>query len=296
MKTILISGCNGFLGSHLMNFYFSKSEYEVIGLIRSTSNTFRINEVLLNSFIYKIDEVSLETIFNNHNIDIVINTVCNYGRSNDSYQDLLNSNFLFGKNLIDVSNNFNIRLFINTDTLLPNNINNYTKTKGLFRDYLKSTKFNLKIVNLRIDHMYGPGDDKNKFFGWFIHQIRHTDKSIELTSGEQKRDFIFIDDVVRAYDFIISYKFNFNLFNEYDLITNQFVKMKDLILLIIDKISKIDNKDYRSRLFFGAKKYRLNDVMIPKTNNFSLISIGWKPVDDLNTGLNKLLNNLNEFK
>ena len=65
---------------------------------------------------------------------------------------------------------------------------------------------------------------------------------------------------------------------------------------IIDKISKIDNKDYRLRLFFGAKKYRLNDVMIPKTNNFSLISIGWKPVYDLNTGLNKLLNNLNEFK
>ena len=46
--------------------------------------------------------------------------------------------------------------------------------------------------------MYGPNDDENKFVLFLIKKILQNE-SIQLTKCEQKRDFIYIDDLVEAY-------------------------------------------------------------------------------------------------
>lgn len=290
MNTILITGSNGFLGSFLCNYFFTQNNYKLIGLVRSTSDRYRINHMSSLIDIYEIDKVDLEFIFSKHKIDIIINTVCNYGRNNSTYDELLHSNFIFGKNLIDSAINYNVDLFINTDTLLPNNLNPYSETKTLFRNYMKSLNFDLKVLNLRIDHMYGPKDDNNKFIQWLIDEIRYTSNQIGLTSGEQLRDFIYIDDVVEAYHHIIMNKSIFkSKYNELDLITNCLTPMKEIITLLAEKLSNVDKKLYLSRLSFGEKKYRKNEPMRPKLSNKSLTSLGWKPKYDLETGLNKVV-------
>lgn len=287
MKSILISGANGFLGSHLFNFFSKKNQFKTFGLIRSSSDISRIKSNKLKNLIL-IDKIDFEKIFKNYRIDIVINTVCNYGRKNESEQSLINSNYLFGKKLVEISNKYNIDLFINTDTLLTDNINLYSKTKALFRKYLNSKIFKIKIVNLRIDHMYGPGDDENKFIYWLIKKLRLTNDKIELTTGEQKRDFIFIDDVVNAYSFIITNnhkKFKIN----YDLITHQFTTVKNFVFHLANEMEILDNKEYKSRLIFGVKDYRENDVMIPITNSLSLKTEGWACDIKIKKGIKELL-------
>ena len=290
MKTILISGANGFLGSYLCNYFCKKNNYTVIGLIRSSSETHRIEQLKSSIHLYEIDKVDIDFIFNKYKINIIINTVCNYGRKNSNYEELFNSNFLFGKNLIDIAISFNVDLFINTDTLLPENLNSYSETKTLFRKYIRSLNSKLKIVNLRIDHMYGPGDDTNKFIPWLINQIRNTTNEIELTSGDQLRDFIYIDDVVSAFYNVVLASSKLNSYIEYDLITDQSVKMKKIILLISEKISSVDNKSNLSRLNFGAKEYRKNEVMTTTYTGNSLNSIAWKPRFSLDYGISKILN------
>ncbi len=290
MNTILITGSNGFLGSYLCSYFFNQNNYKVIGLVRSTSNKYRINH--LNSLIdiYEIDKVDLDFIFNKHKIDIIINTVCDYGRNDNRYDQLYDSNFIFGKSLVDSAVNFNTELLINTDTLLPNNLNTYSETKTLFRNYMQSLNSDLKIFNLRIDHMYGPKDDTNKFIQWLINEIRSTSNQIGLTSGEQLRDFIYIDDVVDAYHHVIMNKSFFKSnYNELDLITNCFTSMKKIVTLLVEKLSSADKKSYLSRLSFGQKKYRKNEVMKPQLSNESLVSLGWKPKYDLEAGLDKLI-------
>ena len=103
LKSLLISGASGFLGSHLYNFFSKKDEFKTFGLIRSSSDLSRINSKNLKN-LFVIDQTDFEHIFKKYRIEVVINTVCNYGRKNESEQSLINSNYLFGKKLVEISN------------------------------------------------------------------------------------------------------------------------------------------------------------------------------------------------
>ena len=62
MKSILISGANGFLGSHLFNFFSKKNQFKTFGLIRSSSEISRIKSNKLKNLIL-IDKIDFEKIF-----------------------------------------------------------------------------------------------------------------------------------------------------------------------------------------------------------------------------------------
>lgn len=206
---ILISGSTGFLGSYLLK-SFIKNGHEVIALKRSSSNTYRISNYLDKVTYYNIDEISLEDIFKNHKIDVVINTVTNYGRIDNKISSILDTNLIFGLKFLEESVNANIKAFINTDTLLDRNINAYALSKSQLVEWMKflSNK-QTKMMNIKIEHMYGPLDDENKFIYWLINQLKQNVEKVDLTSGIQKRDFICIDDIVNAYEAIIQ---NINTF------------------------------------------------------------------------------------
>ena len=52
---------------------------------------------------------------------------------------------------------------------------------------------------MKFDHFYGPGDSSFKFPIMIINQCLKNEKKIKLTKGIQLRDFIYIDDLIRAY-------------------------------------------------------------------------------------------------
>lgn len=69
-----------------------------------------------------------------------------------------------------------------------------------------------KMINIKIEHMYGALDDENKFIYWLINKLKQNVEKIDLTSGVQKRDFIYIDDIVSAYEnYNSKYKYFFKL-------------------------------------------------------------------------------------
>ena len=57
----------------------------------------------------------------------------------------------------------------------------------------------IKTINMQLEHFYGPGAGDANFISAMINRLIHNDPRIDLTLGEQKRDFIYIDDVVDAY-------------------------------------------------------------------------------------------------
>ena len=57
----------------------------------------------------------------------------------------------------------------------------------------------IRFANIRLEQMYGAGDDSAKFAMYLIRQCLKNISEIPLTAGEQQRDFIYIDDVVAAY-------------------------------------------------------------------------------------------------
>lgn len=290
MKTIALAGATGFLGSNLLA-AFLELDFKVVVLKRTTSNTYRINQFLHKVEVYDIDKVSVSEVFKICKVDIVVNTVCGYGRSKSSVKEVLNSNLLFGIELLEASFLNNIKSFIHTDTLLPRNLNVYSLSKAQFVDWLSFFSEKMQIVNFRIEHMYGPDDDKEKFLPWLIHQMMESDNDINLTSGEQLRDFIYIDDVVSAYTLVISNLMNLPNWNQFDIGTNNFITVKKFVLDVASKVAKVVDFDVVSKLKFGVVPYRKGEVMIPVLNNEPLLQLGWTPTVEINEGLENIIKN-----
>lgn len=286
--TILVTGCTGFLGSYLLK-SFIKLEYNVIGLKRSTSDTYRISDSLEKCTYYNIDEIELNTIFSNHQIDVVLNTVTDYGRKNNTISSILNTNLMFGLKLLEESVSNNVKAFINTDTLLERNINTYALSKAQLVDWMKfqSTK-NTKMINIKIEHMYGALDDENKFIYWFINQLKANVEKIDLTSGIQKRDFIYIDDIISAYETVISSIESLSNYEEFELGSGTTIEVKEFIQKLYKELSRTYKID--TKLNFGAVKYRDNENMHMNANISKLIKLGWNPKTSLDSGIKAIIN------
>ena len=284
---ILLAGSTGFLGRYLLE-AFIKNGNEVIALKRSTSNTSITDKNLTDIKFYNIDEVKLRDIFKNNKIDVVVNTVTNYGKNNNSASEIVMTNLMFGLELLENSIN-HAKAFINTDTLLHRNINAYTFSKAQLVDWMifLSNK-NTKIINVKLEHMYGPFSGQNNFIYWLVEQLRQNVQKIELTSGLQKRDFIYIDDVVSAYEVIIKNISKFRDYEELELGTGNSIEVKFFIEKIYEEMLKQQNID--TELLFGAIAYRENENMDMKANIQKLASFGWKPEVSIESGIKKILN------
>ena len=284
---ILLAGSTGFLGRCLLE-SFIKNGHEVIALKRSTSNTNIIDKNLNDIKFYNVDEVALRDIFKNNKVDIVVNTVNNYGKNNNSVSEIVMTNLMFGLELLENSIN-NTKAFINTDTLLYRNINAYAFSKAQLVDWMiyLSNK-NTKIINVKLEHMYGPFGGHNNFICWLVGQLRQNVHKVKLTSGLQKRDFIYIDDVVSAYEVIIKNISKFQDYEEFELGTGNSIEVKVFIEKVYKEILKQQN--INTKLLFGAIAYRENENMDMKANIQKLVSFGWKPEVSIESGIKKILN------
>ncbi len=286
--TILIAGTTGFLGSYLLK-SFIKNGHEVIGLKRSTSNSYRIEEYLNQIILYDIDKTELSDIFENHKIDIVVNTVTNYGRKDTKISSILDTNLMFGLKLLEESVYNNVKAFINTDTFLDRNINAYALSKAQLVDWMKflSNSNRTQMINIKIEHMYGPKDDKNKFIYWLINQFKQNVEKIDLTSGIQKRDFVYIEDIVSAYETIIRNIDTLLIFEEFELGSGNSIEVKEFVKQIVQEINV--NKTITTKLNFGAIPYRVNENMKMEANIQKLQNLGWKPQVSIEDGIKKTI-------
>ncbi len=244
-QTILLTGGTGFLGSHLLNALLEK-DYSVVLLKRSTSNTWRIKHLLSNVQSYDVDLVSMDEIFRSNQIDAVIHTACHYGRNGDSISSIVESNLMFGLKVLDACITGNVKTFINTDSLLPKNLNTYSLSKKQFSEWLEQLSDQIQVINLKLEHMYGPKDDSTKFISWIMSQLKENVAEIRLTKGEQLRDFIHIEDIVSAYILILDKAPVLRSFNEFEVGTGSLISVKDFLERLLDAPSstcaKVENE------------------------------------------------------
>jgi nucleoside-diphosphate-sugar epimerase len=265
-KKILLTGATGFLGSHLLESFVSQG-YDVAVLKRSTSDLWRISHLLEKVIAYDTDKIKVKVIFEEFKPEIIVHTACSYGRTNESIIDIINSNLIFGLELLEASTKTKVKTFINADSLLPRNINDYSLSKAQFTDwlYIKSTQ--IQVVNFKIEHMYGVKDDNKKFIPWLIDKMIYEDEIINLTSGIQKRDFIYITDIVNAFNSVIDESSALASWNEFDIGTNTFTEVKEFVLTIAGLLEKKCNKAIIQRLNFGSIPYRKEEIMMPQLDN-----------------------------
>ncbi len=288
-QTILLTGATGFLGSHLLEALL-KNSCQVVILKRSASDTWRINHLLDQVKSYDIDIEPVENAFSEQHIDAVIHTACHYGRNGDSRAEIVESNLMFGLKVLDASIKFNTDTFFNTDTLLQKHLNIYTLSKKQFVEWLQQASEQIQVVNLKLEHMYGPKDDETKFVSWVINQLRANVPEIKLTAGKQKRDFIYINDVVSAFMLTLEKSKTLAKFTEFDVGTGALISVKEF-LETLKSVYENKHGAIQTQLNFGAIPYRDGEMMTVEVNNTDLRNLGWQTKTTLEQGLLNILEN-----
>ena len=285
MKTILLTGATGYLGGYLSENFLNKG-FKIIALALNTNEQYKFQDNILTK-VYYLDKTTVKEIFDNENVDVVIHTATLYGRRQEHLTSMEKVNVEFPLEVLNEAINHNVKIFVNTSTILNKNINPYTLTKNHFEDWLSLYSDKIKCINLKLDHFYGPNDKPIKFIAWIIQELKNNVEKIDLTEGIQTRDFIYIDDVVSAFDIVIEKEKNIpnGKLNTFEVGTNNKTTIKEMVTTIKEKLGNT-----KTKLNFGAIPYRKNEVLDYQVDTTGLHLLGWKPEYlSVRKGIQKLL-------
>ncbi len=216
--------------------------------------------------------------------DIVVHTAVNYGRNGEPPSEILDANVRFGLLLLQALDTIGRPVsFINTDSALSRDIDFYSLSKHHFVEWsqLLASKPDsaIQFINAKLQLIYGPGDSLSKFVPQVLHSLYKKNIEIDLSSCEQVRDFIYVDDAVRALMTIINNTDKIEKTCEIDVGSGTPCRLKDFVLLAVELLNS------NTTLNFGKVPYRKNEEFYLKANTERLRSLGWSPVVDLPLGI-----------
>lgn len=281
-KRVLITGATGYLGSKLAG-YLVERGWEIVVLKRRASRMDRLRG--LPCVAYDVENLDLTHPFvGSGPIGAVVHCATCYGRSGEPQSWLVETNTLFPLRVMEAASDAGTSLFINVDTALDPAINGYSLSKSHFADWGRqfAAKKKLRFVNVRLEHLYGPGDDPPKFPAALFRACVTGGATFDLTLGVQRRDFIHIDDVLPALGLLLDVAADQSAyFQEYPLGTGQPVTVREFAQAV--KVATGACTELR----FGAVPYGDNEVMYSAADTTPLRALGWRPRLDLAEGLRR---------
>jgi len=220
--------------------------------------------------------------------DVVIHTACAYGRHGETPVQLIDANVRLGLVILQaVMSAEKPVTFINTGTVLDANVSPYALTKhqlSQWGGFLANQSSNqLRFINVRLQHMYGPGDDPSKFTTHVLNTCYRNETTLNLTAGDQQRDFIYIDDVASAYSTLLQQRDKLDKTLDIEVGTG----MSPTIREFVQTVHRLTSS--RTELRFGALPYRPNEPMHCQANIKLMKELGWQPKFDLEQGLKRTI-------
>lgn len=289
---ILLTGSTGFLGSALAH-YWAAHKHQLCLLVRPSSDVKRIQTLLPHVQLERVANAEESfRVVRDFAPDAIVHTACSYGRKGETSLDVMEANLRFGAVLLQavldgVPQVAGATTFLNTGTVLAPDVSLYALSKTQFSSWgaelATQSPDRLRFIDIRLQQMYGPGDDRSKFSTHVIEACRQNEAHLALTAGEQRRDFIHIDDVVRAYDRVLDRHADFGASDAIEVGSGEAVTMRSFVELAKQLAGA------STTLEFGAVPYRTNEAMLCVADTARLRGLGWRPEVSLTDGLNSML-------
>ena len=284
---VLVTGANGFLGSHLVA-AFAAAGHEVFALEHSSSKLERLAD-LSKDKIALSDQIHLEDYFARHAFDGIVHTVVHYGRGSGSqYLAMLDVNVKFPMKILSAAAG-KLKFFINCHTILTPEASPYALSKEQFSQWAKilCQESGIDFWNLKMDQFFGPGEAAIQFPSKIVKACLSNEK-IELSGGEQLRDFTYVDDIVRGFVRVLEY-IEQNPKPSYHNVgvgTGSPQKLK----AFVETIKKHTGSS--SNLVFGRYPYRKGELELRGPDISFLKGLGWSAKTDVDTGVKNLIASL----
>lgn len=283
---MLVTGATGYLGSQLL-LRLLVARFQPIVIKRTTSDISRIKHVMRDLPIYDTDTCSIEQIFKKEGpIPLILHTATSYGRYGESWSEVMEANVSYPLRLFEVALRNGTEWIINSDTSLSKQVSPYALSKHQLREWGKAASRQMKLVqwiNVKLQSIYGPGDGKS-IVTQLLESCTSQQEEYPLTEGLQKRDFVYIDDVVDAYATLLRFGLTSKQrYQEFQVGSGKTVSIKELALLIKEKTAS--NNSFK----FGAVPYRQHEPMELKADLTNIRLLGWEPRTNLTQGIQQLL-------
>jgi CDP-paratose synthetase len=281
---VLITGASGFLGSALVH-GLAAAGHDVVALLRSTSADHRLKPLPDGVVLHRTaDAAGTAQVVRESEPDAVIHTACSYGRHGESFAAVAEVNLGFALAVLDAAVAAGVPRFLNTDTVLDRHTNAYALSKKQFAEWGRwlAGQGRIRFCNLLLQHMYGPFDDASKFTTHVLRTCHANTEALALTPGQQRRDFIHIDDVVAAYLCVLESPQESG-WEEIEVGSGESPTIEAFVRLVHRLTGS------RTRLDFGAVPYRPGEAICCVADTTALRDLGWQPRYTLEDGLRQTL-------
>lgn len=291
-RTALVTGATGFVGSHLVR-RLIKEGRETHIITRSSSNLTLLKDVRKKVIIHQHDGTtnSMINIVKETEPEIIFHLASLFLAQHESkdIERLVQNNVLFGTQLAESMSVNNVNNLINTGTSWQHYQNEdynpvclYAATKQAFEDiiqyYVETSE--IKAVTLKLYDTYGSDDPRPRLFS-LLNKAAETGEPLDLSTGEQLIDFVYIDDVTEAYVIAAQRLLEgaVSQHERYAVSSGHPMQLKKLVKLYVEVTKQAVSVNW------GGRPYRYREVMVPWSKGRSLP--GWEPETNLIDGIRK---------
>lgn len=278
---ILVTGSNGFIGSHLCARL--RKEHEVFYLARPHSPMQQPCASGTTFFFENNNIGALSRFMRENQIEGIVHLASCYiqAHKEEEIPNLIQSNVYFGTAVLEAAAKADVKWFINTGTIWQNfnaqegsdaycPVNLYAATKQAFMNIAKfySETSNIRICTLKLCDTYGPNDTRRKIYSLF-EEIARTGETLQMSAGEQKLDILHVDDVVEGFVHLADM-----MHNEHDL-RDEYVLSSGKQLTLREIAANYEKEhNVHLNIEWGARSYRVREVMKPYKG---IVLPGWSP-------------------
>jgi UDP-glucuronate 4-epimerase len=329
MKTILITGSAGFIGSYLTKELLEKG-FTVIGIDNINSyydpklKEVRLNEikkfVIKNNYednyqFIKLDisnDDGLNNLFSNNNIDIVINLAAQAGvrYSLDNPKAYIDSNLNGFMNVLECCRNYDIEHMIyassssvygmnieqpfstESNTDYPISLYAATKKSNELLAFSYSHLFKIPVTGLRFFTVYGPYGRPDMAYYKFAKAIQNGEPIEVYNHGNMMRDFTYIDDIIEGISrLVMKIPEDSNFESTYAMAPYKVYNIGNNNPVKLIDFIKIIEKYIGKKAIINMLPMQPGDVPITYADIDDLHNdIGFKPNTSIENGLKKFVN------
>lgn len=315
MKTVMITGGYGFIGSHLVKHFLDETDYRVVNVDCMTyaanrKNLDGISRDRYHFLPFRIETMeSMDRVFDVFKPTHVINCAAesHVDRSIESSSDFVTTNVLGTSVMLELARRHSVQRFLQVSTdevygslghegtftedtrLSPRSPYSASKAAADLMVEAFGHTHGLDYVITRCTNNFGPGQHTEKFMPNTITRLMRGEKIPIYGSGENVRDWIYVTDHCRGIHAALE---KGEAGNVYNFSGGNEVSNIDCARMIIDQVAQMHphmDRDSMLSTICHIEDRKGHDFRYSMSSEKSMSKLGWSRLVSFNEGLERTI-------